>query len=232
MSWAKAESDSRASVVTGKTSGIKNRGTIITGGGHIVGGDFTINGATVEDLVKALDERGLLRQAEIVNMQRRQIILLAQRLKPREQLDFDQAISELAHLVDIAVDAVRHGLLHGKSDNDAASIVVAEAEDDAEFLKANPPCGQVRMTPTGMLLRLNHPATIRLCDLMNAHNQRGALTEAIGGMFPKSMPWKITTHLGSALLSLGPATLMKSDHASRGVAITSLWVGPSWARSL
>jgi len=55
----------------------------------------TIYGLTAEGVVAALDARGVLQNAETSGLQRRVIIMLAQRLKPDEGLNFEQALVEL-----------------------------------------------------------------------------------------------------------------------------------------
>ena len=77
----------------GQTGGIINTGSIVTNGGHVIGGDVTIN--SPEAVVDALEARGLLQAAENAGLQRRVIVMLAQRLKPAERLDFERAITEL-----------------------------------------------------------------------------------------------------------------------------------------
>ncbi len=75
--------------------GINNPGTMNTGGGHVVGRDLTINhGPSAEDVVAALEKRGVLQTAETGGLQRRMVVMLAQRLKPAERLDFEQAITK------------------------------------------------------------------------------------------------------------------------------------------
>src|SRR4051794_39214318 len=78
-----------------------------------VGGNVNIDhvtvGATEEELVAALERRGLLAGAELAGLQRRTIITLAQRLKPAERLDFEQAVTELERAVEVALDVIRRG---------------------------------------------------------------------------------------------------------------------------
>lgn len=55
----------------------------------------TLNcGASVEQIVDALASRGVLQSAETAGLQRRTVVMLAQRLKPNERLDFEQALTE------------------------------------------------------------------------------------------------------------------------------------------
>jgi hypothetical protein len=62
----------------------------------------TIN--SPEAVVKALNARGVLQAAEAAGLQRRVVVMLAQRLKPAEPLDFEQAITELER-ADVALRA-------------------------------------------------------------------------------------------------------------------------------
>src|SRR5690348_70757 len=73
----------------------------------VVGKNITIN--SPEAVVNALEARGVLQTAETAGLQRRVIIMLAQRLRPAERLDFDQAITELEHAVEIAIDVIQRG---------------------------------------------------------------------------------------------------------------------------
>jgi tetratricopeptide (TPR) repeat protein len=109
--------------MTGQTGGISNTGTIISGGGPVVGGNLTIN--SPEAVIEALDARGLLRAAEHAGLQRRVIITLARRLRPEERLDFDQAITELERAVEIAIDVIAHG---ARSSNEDALVNAVLAE--------------------------------------------------------------------------------------------------------
>src|SRR3954447_27023901 len=93
--------------MTGQTGGIHNPGTINTEGGHVVGGNLTIN--SPEAVVDALDACGLLQIAELAGLQRRTVVMLAQRLKPAERMHFEQAITELERAVEIAIEVIQRG---------------------------------------------------------------------------------------------------------------------------
>ena len=60
-------------------------------------------------MVDVLEARGIVQTVETVGLQRHVIIMLAERLRPEERLDFDQAIAELKHAVDIALDVIKRG---------------------------------------------------------------------------------------------------------------------------
>src|SRR4051794_16778035 len=102
-----------------------------------VGGNVNIDhvtvGATEEELVAALERRGLLAGAETAGLQRRTIITLAQRLKPAERLDFEQALSELERAVEIALDVITRGE-RGTNDDAFVNTVLAEV---AERVRSN-----------------------------------------------------------------------------------------------
>src|SRR3954466_3632295 len=85
-------------------------------------------GATEEELVTALESRGLLADAELAGLQRRTIITLAQRLKPAERLDFEQALTELEHGIEVALDVIARGE-RGTNDDAFVNTVLAEVAE-------------------------------------------------------------------------------------------------------
>ena len=85
-------------------------------------------GATEEELVAALERRGLLAGAELAGLQRRTIIRLAQTLKPAERLDFEQAVTELEHAVEVALDLIRRGE-RGTNDDAFVNAVLARVAE-------------------------------------------------------------------------------------------------------
>ena len=119
------------SEIHGQSGGVSNTGTLNTGGGHVVGGNLTIN--SPEAVVDALAERGILQTAELAGLQRRTVVMLAQRLKPAERLDFEQAITELERAVEIAIDVIARGA-RGSNEDAFVNAVLAEA---AEKTKGN-----------------------------------------------------------------------------------------------
>jgi len=82
----------------------------------------------VQLLLKELEARGLLVKAHAAGLDRDTIIKLAQRLKPDEILDFDQAVRELENAVTIALDAIARG---GRGSNEGEFIdkVLARVAD-------------------------------------------------------------------------------------------------------
>src|SRR4051812_28574892 len=85
-------------------------------------------GATEEELVAALERRGLLAGAETAGLQRRTIITLAQRLKPAERLDFEQAVTELERAVEVALDVIAIGE-RGTNDDAFVNTVLARVAE-------------------------------------------------------------------------------------------------------
>src|SRR5262249_58868 len=65
--------------------------------------------AVVAKLLDALDARGVTVRAEEARIERRTILELAQRWKPHEVLDFDQAVKELTAAVEIAIEVSEKG---------------------------------------------------------------------------------------------------------------------------
>jgi hypothetical protein len=92
-------------------------------------------GHSAEELVDVLAERGVVQTAETIGLHRRVIVMLAQRLRPEERLDFDQALTELERAVEIALDTITKGTR--KTDEgsfvDAVLGQVAERTKDADL---------------------------------------------------------------------------------------------------
>jgi hypothetical protein len=102
----------------------------VVGGADFVGSTVGVGGIKVgldeEQLVEVLAARGLLQHAESAGLQRRAIINLASRLRSSgEQLDFEQAVTELERAVEIALDVVRHGQ-RGSNGDDFVGAVLGE----------------------------------------------------------------------------------------------------------
>ena len=89
-------------------------------------------GQSAEGLVDVLAERGIVQTAETVGLQRRVIVMLAQRLRPQERLDFDQALTELERAVEIALDVIAKGARQ----SDEGDLVDAVLTQVAERTKA------------------------------------------------------------------------------------------------
>jgi tetratricopeptide (TPR) repeat protein len=85
-------------------------------------------GATEEELVAAPEHRGLLAGAELAGLQRRTIITLAQRLKPAERRDFEQAVTELERAVEVALDVIARGE-RGTNDDAFVNTVLARVAE-------------------------------------------------------------------------------------------------------
>ncbi len=71
----------------------------------LLAGQAELPDAIVSRLVAALD----MRPAESGGLERETIIKIAQRLRPDEMLDFDQAVVELERAVDVALDVIAKG---------------------------------------------------------------------------------------------------------------------------
>ena len=93
--------------------------------GDIIGGN---KGLDEHQLVAVLEARGVLRTAETAGLERRTIILLAQRLKPDKQLDFNQALKELERAVEVALDVIQRGE-RGTSDDVFLNAVLARVAE-------------------------------------------------------------------------------------------------------
>lgn len=72
--------------------------------GDIVGRDKI--GLDEGQLVSFLEARGVVLAAETAGLQRRVVIALAQRLRPTEPLDYEQAVTELERAVEIALEVI------------------------------------------------------------------------------------------------------------------------------
>jgi tetratricopeptide (TPR) repeat protein len=84
-------------------------------------------GSTAEELVAALESKGVLQTSELAGLQRRTIINLAHRLKP-EVLDFEQAIMELERAVEVALDVIATGERGTNDDAFVNSVLARVAE--------------------------------------------------------------------------------------------------------
>ena len=80
--------------------------------------------AVVAKLLDALDARGVTVRAEEARIERRTILELAQRLKPHEVLDLDQAVKELTAAVGIAIEVSEKGA-RGSNLGDLVDAVLA-----------------------------------------------------------------------------------------------------------
>jgi tetratricopeptide (TPR) repeat protein len=96
-------------------------------GGNIIVSDVRV-GYTDDELLAALEARGMLREAELTGLQRRTVVMLAQRLKPAERLDFEQALTELEYAVEMALDVIRRGE-RGSNDDAFVNAVLARVAE-------------------------------------------------------------------------------------------------------
>src|SRR5271157_825502 len=112
----------------GQTGGVEITGAVGQIVGDIVGRDKITHGQSAEELVAVLEARGFLQTAETAGLQRRTIITLANRLKPNERLDFDQAITELERAVEVALDVIVRGE-RGTSDDAFVNVVLARVAE-------------------------------------------------------------------------------------------------------
>ncbi len=114
---------------SGQSGGINNSGTIVAK--NVAGRDMTIHrhhGPSAQDVVEEFERRGGLQTAETGGLQRRVVVMLAQRLKPAERLDFEQAITELEHAVEIALDVIARGERGGNEDAFDNTVLAEVAE--------------------------------------------------------------------------------------------------------
>jgi trypsin-like peptidase len=100
---------SPSSETGGQSGGVNIPGVVGPVGGDIVGRDKITYGADEERLIEILDKKGLLAIADLAGVQKQTITKLAQRLKPGVLLNFEQAIAELEHAVDIAIQERKKG---------------------------------------------------------------------------------------------------------------------------
>jgi tetratricopeptide (TPR) repeat protein len=90
-------------------AGVIISGVIGSVAGDIVGGNKVTYGLTAEELLAALEAREVSRTAGKPRLERQTIIKLAQRLKPDDVLDFDQAVRELERAVTVAQEVIERG---------------------------------------------------------------------------------------------------------------------------
>ena len=84
-------------------------------------------GLDEEKLVAVLEERGHFEAAELARLQRGVIIRLARNLK-RDVSDFDQAVVELEHAVEIALDVIARGE-RGTNEDAFVNTVLAQVAE-------------------------------------------------------------------------------------------------------
>jgi tetratricopeptide (TPR) repeat protein len=84
-------------------------------------------GSTAEQVVAALEARGLLGASELAGLQRKTIISLAIRLRP-DVLDFEQAVTELERAVEVALEVIAKGE-RGTNEESFVNAVLAQVAD-------------------------------------------------------------------------------------------------------
>ena len=91
--------------------------------------------AMPERLLAALEARGYLRKAEAAGLERQAMLRIARRLKPDEVLDFDQAVVEVEHAVDVALEVIARGERRGNLDEFVEAVLrrLAETTRAGEF---------------------------------------------------------------------------------------------------
>jgi hypothetical protein len=115
--------------------------------GTLIGSHIEIHCLSKDDIARVVDalvRQGLVQRAEDVGLERAFIVSLAARMKPTEKLDFDQAVNEVAHAVDIAIKVVTEGS-SGSSDQ----LVDEVLKRVAQKTKANDPAGATREAEDG-----------------------------------------------------------------------------------
>jgi tetratricopeptide (TPR) repeat protein len=87
-----------------------------------------VRGATVEELVEALEAKGLVQSAELAGLQRRTVVKLAQRFEPEVLNDFTQAVDELERAVEIALGVIAKGEQGADEDAFVNTVLARVAE--------------------------------------------------------------------------------------------------------
>jgi hypothetical protein len=115
--------------------------------GTMIGSHIEVHCLTKQDIARVVDElvrQGVVKRAEDVGIETSVIVSLAARLKPTQELDFAQAVVEVSHAVDIAMNVVAEGS-SGSSDQ----VVDEVLKRIAERTKANDPVGATREAEDG-----------------------------------------------------------------------------------
>ena len=79
-------------------------------------------------LLRRLRRAVFFRPPKSADCHRRVVVMLAQRLRPTERLDFEQAITELERAVEVAHDVIARGK-QGSSDDATVNVVLARVAD-------------------------------------------------------------------------------------------------------
>jgi hypothetical protein len=115
--------------------------------GTMIGSRIEIHCLSQEDVKRVVDElvrQGVVKRAEGAGIETSVIASLAARLKPTQKLDFAQAVVEVSHAVDIAIDVAKEG--SGDSND---QLVNETLKRIAEKTKANDPAGATREAEEG-----------------------------------------------------------------------------------
>ena len=97
---------------------------------HVLNGDLverarsqsTANDAAqhlpvAEQLLRLLEDRGMLKTAERGGLERAIVLKLAKRLKPDDTLDFERAVAELENAITVALDVIARGRRRSNEDD-------------------------------------------------------------------------------------------------------------------
>jgi hypothetical protein len=98
-------------------------------GAQVIQGSNIKVGVTAEELVALLETKGIIRVAEQSGLEQQAVIKLAQRLKPGDMLDFDQALVELEHAVTVALDVITRGERRANQE-DFLDVVLARVAEN------------------------------------------------------------------------------------------------------
>jgi hypothetical protein len=99
------------------------------------------------------------------------------------------------------------------------------------FLTNSTPA-QLTLTWFGFVLRLKHFATTHLRNALNSGNASATTLTEILTALGITEPSVAVARAIAALIESGTAEIATADTESKGIALTALWVGPSWCRSL
>jgi hypothetical protein len=115
--------------------------------GTMIGSHIEVHCLSKEDIARVVDElvrQGVVKRAQDVGIEASVIVSLAARLKPTQQLDFAQAVVEVSHAIDVAINVAKEGS-SGSSDQ----LVDEVLKRVAEKTKANDPVGATREAEDG-----------------------------------------------------------------------------------
>jgi tetratricopeptide (TPR) repeat protein/pimeloyl-ACP methyl ester carboxylesterase len=98
----------------------------------------SLSDEVVDKLIAVLDERGEIAKAASNGLERQIIVKLAKRIRPDEELDFDQAVAALENAVAIALESIARGERGTNQDQFVNTVLerVAEQTKAGEFDRA------------------------------------------------------------------------------------------------